>query len=303
METIIIYSANTEIARELVSAGRMLGSVTALALDEITANDLAATGTDVALYEGTEVIPADTAAVAQIIARAVAETRATVVLLGSDRRGKELTGRVAAELGAGCLSDVKSIAVENGVIVCTRLSFGGATIATETITSPIKVIAVSPMAFEMAEAGASGVISSFGGEVAATIKVVGERAKVSEGVDLKAAEVIVAVGEGVEAENVALADKLAQALGGVLACTKPTATDRKLLSEERVIGLSGAITKPNLAIVIGISGQAQFSVGIRDAKTIISINTDKNADMNRMSDYFMVKDSGEAIAELCEKLV
>jgi len=302
MQTILTYSANTEIARELVTAGRMLGSATALALDEAATGDLAATGANVLCFEGAGVIPADTAALAKVIALAVHKASATVVLLGSDRRGKELAGRVAAELDAGCLSDVKGISLESDTIVCTRLSYGGATIATEVVTSPIQVIAVSPMAFEMAEDGAPGAISTFGGDVVATVAVVGERAKVSEGVDVKAAEVIVAIGEGVEEASVAQADKLAQLLGGVLACSKPTATDRKLLSEERVIGLSGAITKPNLALVIGISGQAQFSVGIRDAKTIISINTDKNAGMNRMSDYFLVEDSGKAIAELCEKL-
>ena len=302
METILTYSADSGLARELVSAGRLLGTVKALALDEAAAGELAACGTDVLRYDGTGIIPADTAAVAQVIALAAEKAGASVVLLGSDRRGKELAGRLAMLLDAGCLTDVKTLSLEGGSINCTRLSFGGATISAECITSPVKIIAISPANFNRAEPAETGSIEGFDGAVAASVTLISARAKESEGVDLKAAEVIVAVGEGVSEENIKVADKLAAALGGVLACSKPIATDRHFLSEERVIGLSGVICKPELALVIGISGQAQFTVGVRDAKTIISINTDKNAPINYMADYYLVKDSGAAIAELCEKL-
>ncbi|MCL1846990.1 MAG: electron transfer flavoprotein subunit alpha/FixB family protein [Coriobacteriia bacterium] len=302
MENVLIYSANTGIARELLSAGRPLGEVWALALDEASAEELAACGVAVLRFDGRGVISADTAALAQVVALAVAHSDASLVLLGSDRRGKELTGRVAAALDAGCLTDVKSITQDGQTLLCTRLAFGGATISTESITSPVKVIAVSPTVFPRAEPQGQGVISSLTGAVDARVRLLSERAKDSDLVDLKSAEVIIAVGEGVRDEDFEPAQKLAQALGGVLACSKPPATDRGLLGEERVIGLSGVICKPQLALVIGVSGQVQFAVGIRDAKTIITINTNENADMVRMSDYFLVKDSGEAIAELCSEL-
>jgi len=299
MDTILIYSANLNIARELVSAGRLLGTVSALVFDEAAADELAACGTEVLRFEGTGVIASDTAAVARAVALAVAHLGASVVLLGSDRRGKELAGRVAAALDAGCLTDVKTISVEGDAIVCTRLGFGGATISTESISSPVKVIAASPASFDKAEPAAPGSIAVLGGSVEARVRLVSERAKDTDLVDLKAADVIVAIGEGVREEDVEQANALAKLLGGVLACSKPVATDRKYLGEERVIGLSGEICKPKLAIVIGVSGQVQFAVGIRDSKTIVTVNTDENAEMVRMSDYYLVKDSGETIAELC----
>jgi electron transfer flavoprotein alpha subunit len=122
-------------------------------------------------------------------------------------------------------------------------------------------------------------------------------------VDLKAAKLIIAVGQGIkEQSELAEVEKLVAALDGVLACSKPVATDRKWLGEERIIGLSGAICKPELAILFGISGQVQFAVGIRDAKKIIFVNTDENADMARMSDYYYVADAQEAVAELNARL-
>jgi electron transfer flavoprotein alpha subunit len=95
-----------------------------------------------------------------------------------------------------------------------------------------------------------------------------------------------------------MAESLAQSLGGVVACSKPLATDKKWLSEDRVIGLSGKLCKPDLALLFGISGQVQFTVGIRDAKTIVAVNTDENATINQMADYILTADMHEIIPEL-----
>ncbi|MGB4303639.1 MAG: FAD-binding protein, partial [Syntrophomonadaceae bacterium] len=87
-----------------------------------------------------------------------------------------------------------------------------------------------------------------------------------------------------------------------VACTKPVATDKKWLSEERIIGLSGKKCKPQLALLFGISGQVQFTVGIRDARVIASINTDENASMNQMADYILTADLKEVLAEMNKAL-
>lgn len=120
---------------------------------------------------------------------------------------------------------------------------------------------------------------------------------------LDSADLIVAIGQGVEEQkNVADVETIASILGGVAACSKPIATDRKWFTEDRIIGLSGAICKPSLAILLGISGQVQFAVGIRGAKKIICINTDEEADMVRMSDYYYVADAAEVIQQFKDRL-
>ncbi|MDR2036241.1 MAG: hypothetical protein LBP91_06195, partial [Coriobacteriales bacterium] len=92
MDRILIYSANAQIAKELISASRLIGEATALVLEETAALDLAACGVDVLHSEATGARPADTAAMAELIALAVEHLGASVVLLSSDRRGKELAG-------------------------------------------------------------------------------------------------------------------------------------------------------------------------------------------------------------------
>lgn len=87
-----------------------------------------------------------------------------------------------------------------------------------------------------------------------------------------------------------------------VACSKPLATDRKWLPEDRIIGLSGKKCKPQLAIILGVSGQVQFTVGIRDAHTIVAINNDENANILQMADYAMIADLTDVIQDLNKAL-
>ena len=94
----------------------------------------------------------DTAVVAQALAHIVEQAGASVVLLGSTRRGRELGGRLAQRLGAGCVTDAISLTVEDGALVAGRYNLGGATVQRETIATPVQVVAVMPKIFEAGEA-------------------------------------------------------------------------------------------------------------------------------------------------------
>lgn len=304
MAKVLVYSATTSKAKELLTAANLIGEATALTInDEASANELAACGAPVLSFTDEAITIADTAAVAQVIDLAVQRSVADVVLLTSDRRGKELAGRVAAILEAGCLTDVKTVSILGDEIQCQRNAFGGAAVATEVIDSTKKVIVITPASFAPAEAGANGTVSALSDSVQPTVKLLSAKEKDGDTVDLQASKVIVAIGQGIrEQDELPDIETLAKAIGGVVACTKPVATDRKWLTEDRIIGLSGVSCKPDLAILIGISGQVQFAVGVREAKTIICINTDENAEMVSMSDYFYVADAKEAVVSLKAKL-
>ena len=118
--------------------------------------------------------------------------------------------------------------------------------------------------------------------------------------DIGAAEILVIVGQGMEEEDLHWAESIAKSLGGEIACSKPVATDRKWFPEDRIVGLSGKICKPRLAIIMGVSGQVQFTVGIRDADTIMAVNKDENASILQMADYAMVADLKELLPELAK---
>jgi len=294
-------------ALELITAAKEIG---ADAVKAVTINDndaaqaLVDAGAEVFNIENDAITIADTAAVASALAQAVEQLGADTVLLSSNRRGKEIAGRLAQIINAGCLTDVAALQVNGDKIECQRNAFGGATVATQTITEAKKVIAIRPRTFDPAAAGTGGSLNSLQVEAKpSALKLVEVRSKAGDSVDIEAAEILVVVGQGMESQDdLPLAQELAQKLGGEVACTKPVATDKKWLSEERIIGLSGKKCKPQLALLFGISGQVQFTVGIRDARVIASINTDENASMNQMADYILTADLKEVLAEMNKAL-
>jgi electron transfer flavoprotein alpha subunit len=307
MANVLIYSDKANMALELITAAKEIG---ADAVKAVTINDndaaqaLVDAGAEVFNIENDAITIADTAAVASALAQAVEQLGADTVLLSSNRRGKEIAGRLAQIINAGCLTDVTALQVNGDKIECQRNALGGATVATQTITEAKKVIAIRPRTFDPAAAGTGGSLNSLQVEAKpSALKLVEVRSKAGDSVDIEAAEILVVVGQGMESQDdLPLAQELAQKLGGEVACTKPVATDKKWLSEERIIGLSGKKCKPQLALLFGISGQVQFTVGIRDARVIASINTDENASMNQMADYILTADLKEVLAEMNKAL-
>lgn len=305
MAKILIYSAKDTLALELLSAARLIAGETGAEIVALTINDddqgriLANVGAHVYRVNAPDLVMADVAAVADVIAQGVQQLGAGVVLLSSDRRGKELAGSVAQFIEAGCITDISAIQVNNGRIECQRNALGGATVATQYIEGDKQVLAIAPKAYPAAS-GEGGSISELQITVKPSgIKVRETKTKDSDSVNIEEAAVIVAAGQGLRSkEDLAMVEALARSLGGVIACSKPVATDKKWLPEDRVIGLSGKQCKPDLALLFGISGQVQFTVGIRDAKTIVAVNTDENATINQMADYILTADMHEVIPEL-----
>jgi electron transfer flavoprotein alpha subunit len=309
MSGTLIYSEQEERSFELLTAAFKIAEATGAAVkavsinNDVLANALAGRGADVYKINNAEVNLFDSAAVARALHEAAQKLETETVILSSNRRGKELAGSLAQEMKAGCLTDVNQILVEQGEIHCVRNALGGATVATQVIKTAHRVLAISPKSVIALEHGSGSVNQLEVNVKASGIKLIEARSKVGDTVDIDAADVLIAVGQGLEKqEDLALVEKLAQLLGGEVACSKPVATDRKWLSEERIIGLSGKKCKPELAILMGISGQVQFVVGIRDAKIIIAINKDENAGIMQMADYVMVADIREVLPELLNQL-
>lgn len=309
MAGILIYSDKGNLALELLTAAWIIGKELNLEVKAVTINNdalataLAGAGADVYKVNNKDVIMADVGTVASTLEQAAAKLDTKIVLLASDRRGKELAGRLAQIMGAGCLTDVTGIDVNGGKIQCQRNALGGATVAAQYIKTDKKVIAVRPRTFA-ATASGEGKLSLLDIKACpAKIKLLEVKTRSSDMVDIEEAGILVVVGQGLNSPaNLAGVETLAKALGGEVACSKPVATDKKWLAEERIIGLSGKKCKPDLAIILGISGQVQFTVGIRDAKVIAAVNTDENAPINRMADYILTADLHEVVEEMNKAL-
>ncbi|NLG32617.1 MAG: electron transfer flavoprotein subunit alpha/FixB family protein [Syntrophomonadaceae bacterium] len=305
MAGILVYSEKESLALELLSAARIIAGSLGKEIKAVTINDneqanaLSQAGASVYNITSQAINSSDPAVLASCLKEAVTRLGIDIVLLSSNRKGKELAGRIAQAIDAGCLTDVSTIGVSEGRIECQRNALGGATVATQYIASGRQVIAIRPKSFEPASQ-APGTVNQLDIQLKASkLKVLETKPKRGDSIDIESVDILVAVGQGLkEQTDLAMVNDLAQKLGGEVACSKPLATDKKWFSEERVIGLSGKKCKPGLAVLLGISGQVQFTVGIRDARIIVSVNEDQNAPINYMSDYILTGDLYKIVPEL-----
>ena len=78
--------------------------------------------------------------------------------------------------------------------------------------------------------------------------------------------------------------------------------DKGLAPRERVVGSTGYSLNAKLAIVAGVSGAAHFASGLRDAKTVIAINSDPSAQIFKHADYCVAGDLFQVMPELISAL-
>jgi len=122
-------------------------------------------------------------------------------------------------------------------------------------------------------------------------------------VDITKADVVISVGRGIkEQANLEMVKDFANAVGGVVACSRPI-VDAGWLPKERQVGSSGKTVKPKLYVALGISGAFQHIVGIKGADTIIAVNKDANAPIFNEADYGIVEDLFKVVPALKNKIV
>jgi electron transfer flavoprotein alpha subunit len=138
--------------------------------------------------------------------------------------------------------------------------------------------------------------------------------QLSGGVDLTGHDVIVAMGRGIGDDptrgmelGVELADCFEDADVGVSRgiVTGSYQFDghvEQYTAEERQIGETGQEVEPDLYIAAGISGAIQHKVGMDDSDTIVSVNTDPEADIREFSDYFIDGDLFDVLPRLIDAL-
>jgi len=123
-----------------------------------------------------------------------------------------------------------------------------------------------------------------------------------QAVDLTQAEIIVSVGRGIkEQKNIELAKRLAEALGGEIAASRPIC-DSGWLPMDRQIGSSGQTVAPKLYLAIGISGAIQHIVGMKGSRSVIAINKDAEAPIFEIADVGVVGNLFDIVPALTEEV-
>lgn len=121
---------------------------------------------------------------------------------------------------------------------------------------------------------------------------------------LTEAKVVIAAGRGVKSkENMEILEETAKALGGELGVSRPAAMNA-WAPMHKLIGVSGKMLRPDICIVVGISGAAAFYAGIEKSRFIVAVNTDEKASIMKKADVAVADDFLpviRALGELAER--
>jgi len=233
-----------------------------------------------------------------------------LVLLPHTYQVRDFAPKLAASLGKGMIGDCIAYRNEGGKLIFVRQMFQGKTAADVSFAGAAPWFATfqaGAFRADLAAAHPSGKAPVK--KVSVDLRPEQIRTKplelfreAKQAVDLTQAPIIVAVGRGIKApENIALAEKLAKAIGGEIAASRPIC-DEGWLPMERQIGSSGQTVAPKLYLALGISGAIQHVVGMKGSRTIVAINKDQNAPIFEVADYGIVGDIFELIPALTEEL-
>ncbi|MCW3086094.1 MAG: electron transfer flavoprotein subunit alpha/FixB family protein [Bacteroidetes bacterium] len=235
------------------------------------------------------------------IEQAVKSEDAKIIIFSHDFTGKEIAPRLAAKLKAGIVAG----AVDNPVISGDAFSvkknvFSGKATAMYSINSAVKIISLLPNSFPVALTDGTAEAVDFPVNLDAVnspVKVK-EVKKVTTELNLPDAELVVSAGRGLKGpENWGMIEELAHELGAATACSRPVA-DMHWRPHHEHVGQTGVAIRPNLYIAIGISGAIQHLAGVNGSKTIVVINSDKEAPFFKSADYGIVGDAFEIVPKL-----
>jgi electron transfer flavoprotein alpha subunit len=321
MNNIFVYCEVTEegtiadVSLELLSKGRKLANELNVKLEAVVIGNEIPTieeqifpyGVDVIhLAQDNRLFPYSTLPHAAIINHLFRVENPEIALFGATSVGRDLAPRIASAMRCGLTADCTSLEIgdhfENktqkqykDLLYQIRPAFGGNIIA--TIINPetrpqMATVREGVMKKETVSQTYKGVVKHIDihGIVKDTdfVLEIIERHVEKQKVNIKGAQIIVAGGYGVGTkENFNHLFELAEVLQGEVGATR-AAVDGGLIEHERQIGQTGVTVRPKLYIACGISGAVQHRAGMDQSATIISINTDPNAPINKIADYTII---------------
>lgn len=290
-QTWIVVADDPAVSGLVVAARTLSAEVTAVVAGRReTAESVAAAGVDRVLWLGEPAEGTPVEAYAPDVARTVADAAPGAVLGSPEGAGRVMLGAIAALLQAPVLSGVTALEHDGDRIGVTRSVFGGIAERRDLVTGGPAVIALA--GDDVSDpTGPAVPVEEVTANALTTGRLTGLRPKEKAPVNLRAARTVVAVGRGLKAkDDLALITDLADAIGGELACSRPLAEGVHWIAKDRNIGISGQQIAPELYVAIGISGQLQHMVGVRDADVIVAVNSDKDALIFKQCDYGIVGD-------------
>ena len=277
-----------------------------------------------------------TDAYTKVLCDLVNEYKPAVLLMGATHVGRDLGPRCAARLHTGLTADATHLDVdtkeykeflrssstldvdsmnldmEDRNLKMTRPAFGGHMMATiicprfRPQMSTVRPGVMKRSEFDQAKADACEIIKpAFSiSKEDIHVEVLSVEKAAKKMVDLIGANVVVSVGRGISKnvnEGIALAEKLADTMGGVVGASRAV-VDAGWMSSDHQVGQTGKTVHPKVYVALGISGAIQHVAGMEDSELIIAVNKNESAPIFGVADYGIVGDLFKVVPDLLKAI-
>lgn len=240
----------------------------------------------------------------QVLRQLIEQENPQMIVLGHTALGKDIAPKLAARLDAGLISDVVSIEGSGRDAEFVRPIYSGKAFEKVKFKDSVMFFTIRPNNIDALtrQAGASVSVETPAVELKDLAMIVKEVVRKATGkVDLAEAKVIVAGGRGVKSEDgFKPLEELAELLGGAVGASRG-ACDADYCDYALQIGQTGKVVTPDLYIACGISGAIQHLAGMSNAKVIVAINKDPEANIFSVADYGIVGDLFDVVPMLTEE--
>jgi electron transfer flavoprotein alpha subunit len=233
----------------------------------------------------------------------IKENEPRAVLLGGTTIGTDVAGVLSARLGLPMVSSCQSVTADGKFVsqIC-----GGKIMAESDLPDSTVLVTVVPGGFkpEEGQSTAAPPVTEVAAPSLENLRVTLVQYIEPEvgDVDISKEPILISVGRGIQnADNLELAEELAEALGGVVSSSRPV-VDQGWLPTSRMVGKSGKHVKPKLYLALGISGAPEHVEAITDSEMIIAINTDPNAPIFDIAQYGAEVDMLDLLEVLTEQI-
>jgi len=238
----------------------------------------------------------------KILTNLIKEVLPRAVLFGSTTIGTDMAGILSARLDLPMVSSCIQIGDQGQIIsqIC-----GGKIMAESKLADETTIITMIPGGYkpEKGKGDHSPEVTSIQISLQ-DLKVILKNFREPEisDIDITKENVLIAVGRGIQtADNIELAEELAELLGGVVVASRPI-VDQGWLPISRMVGKSGQKVKPKLYLALGISGAPEHIEGMADAAMIVAVNIDPGAPIFDIAKYGVEVDLFDLIDTLIEAI-
>jgi len=310
---VLLDSAGTELRSpvlELITVGRSLGRVEAVALEAPSVDVLAQLGAHgVALVRqaepssGGEVVTGDalhlTPVVAEVLAAAARASHADAVLLTSSFPNKEAAARLAFLTEAGLVIDASALTDGGTHLVADKRVFAGSwDVRSEILTDPaVLTLRANSVVPQPADAAVATQVDALPVELAGTSGVVVTSREVKVRAPgrptLEEAAVVVAGGRGTGGDFGPV-EEFADAVGAAVGASRDAVFEGWF---DRYIGQTGVTIAPRLYVGAGISGAPHHRGGMQASQVIVAVNSDPEAPIFEICDFAVVGDLTDVLPQ------